>query len=48
MGVTMDWLAPLHNPRVLLLECPVLFVPVEMRQTGMRGAEDGEGKEAYA
>ena len=30
----------------LLLECPARFVPVEMRQTGTRGAGDGTRKEA--
>ena len=30
----------------LLLECPAQFVPVEMRQTGTRGAGDGTRKEA--
>jgi hypothetical protein len=30
------------------LECPAFFVPVLMRETGQKGAEDGEGKEAYA
>jgi hypothetical protein len=29
------------------LECPALFVPVLMRETGQKGAEDGEGKEAH-
>jgi len=30
------------------LECPAIFVPVLMRETVQEGAEDGEGKEAYA
>jgi hypothetical protein len=30
------------------LECPANFVPVGMRQTGMRGAWNGTRKEAYA
>jgi hypothetical protein len=30
------------------LECPALFVPVAMRETGMRGALNGARKEAYA
>jgi hypothetical protein len=29
------------------LECPAIFVPVEMRQTGTRGAGYGARKEAY-
>jgi uncharacterized RDD family membrane protein YckC len=29
------------------LECPATFVPVEMRQTGMRGTDYGTRKEAY-
>jgi transposase len=29
------------------LECPTFFVPVLMRETGQKGAEDGEGQEAY-
>ena len=29
------------------LECPALFVPVLMRETGRKGADDGEGQEAY-
>jgi len=29
------------------LECPALFVPVCMRETGMRGALNGTWKEAY-
>ena len=28
------------------LECPAQFVPVEVRQTGTRGAEDGARQEA--
>ena len=31
----------------MVLECPANFVPVEMRQTGMRGAWNGTRKEAY-
>ncbi len=30
----------------LNLECPAQFVPVEVRQTGTRGAEDGTRQEA--
>jgi len=29
------------------VECPALFVPVCMRETGMRGALNGTWKEAY-
>ena len=29
-----------------ILECPAQFVPVEVRQTGTRGAEDGARQEA--
>jgi hypothetical protein len=29
------------------LECPANFVPVEMRQAGMRGAWNGTREEAY-
>ena len=32
---------------ILQLECPVFFVPVGMRETGLKGAEDGTRKEAY-
>jgi diguanylate cyclase (GGDEF)-like protein/PAS domain S-box-containing protein len=32
----------------MLLECPAFYVPVLMRETGQKGAEDGQGKEAYA
>jgi hypothetical protein len=32
----------------IILECPVIFVPVLVRETVGKGAEDGEGKEAYA
>jgi adenine-specific DNA-methyltransferase len=31
-----------------MVECPVPFVPVEMRETGMRGAINGAEKEVYA
>ena len=34
--------------RKLVVECPAKSVPDEMRQTGMEGAEDGQGKEAHA
>jgi hypothetical protein len=30
------------------LECPASFVPVDLRETGMRGALNGTRKEAYA
>jgi hypothetical protein len=30
------------------LECPAIFVPVSMRETGQKGARDGEGQEAYS
>ena len=30
-----------------VMECPATFVPVEMRQTGMRGTDYGTRKEAY-
>jgi len=29
------------------MECPAFYVPVLMRETGQKGAEDGEGQEAY-
>jgi hypothetical protein len=29
----------------LLLECPVFFVPVLVRETVGKGAEDGEGQD---
>jgi hypothetical protein len=29
------------------LECPVFYVPVLLRETGHKGADDGEGQEAY-
>ena len=32
----------------LKVECPALFVPVKMRQTGTRGAIDGTWEEAYS
>ena len=31
----------------IIVECPAIFVPVLMRETGRKGAEDGEGQEAY-
>jgi hypothetical protein len=31
---------------ISVVECPAQFVPVEVRQTGTRGAEDGARKEA--
>ena len=31
----------------LLLECPAIFVPVEVRETGMRGALNGTREEEY-
>ena len=30
------------------VECPALFVPVDVRETGMKGAWNGTRKEAYA
>jgi hypothetical protein len=30
------------------VECPAFYVPVGMRETGQKGAEDGEGQEAYS
>ena len=30
------------------LECPAFYVPVLMRETGQKGADDGEGQEAYS
>jgi hypothetical protein len=30
------------------VDCPAQFVPVEMRQTGTSGAEDGTRKEAQS
>jgi hypothetical protein len=43
------WLAhqPMENLKIIV-ECPALFVPVAMKQTGMRLALDGTKKEAYA
>ena len=32
---------------LLLVECPAIFVPVLMGEAGQKGAEDGEGQEAY-
>ena len=29
------------------VECPAFYVPVLMRETGRKGADDGEGQEAY-
>ena len=29
------------------MECPAFYVPVLMRETGRKGADDGEGQEAY-
>ena len=37
-----------EKERELYLECPALFVPVDVRETGMRGALNGTRKEAYA
>jgi hypothetical protein len=37
-----------HSLRVHIhLECPVFYVPVLLRETGHKGADDGEGQEAY-
>ena len=36
----------LQPPCLVHLECPAQFVPVEVRQTGTRGAEDGARQEA--
>jgi hypothetical protein len=33
---------------LLGLECPALFVPVEVRETGMKGAFDGTREKEYA
>jgi hypothetical protein len=41
--VTVCGLSLLVEP----VECPAFFVPVPMRETGRKGAEDGEGQEAY-
>jgi hypothetical protein len=30
------------------LECPAFYVPVLVRETGQKGADDGEGQEAYS
>ena len=30
------------------VECPVLYVPVSMRETGAKGAGNGARKEAYS
>jgi hypothetical protein len=38
----------LFAKRLEKVECPANFVPVGMRQTGMRGAWNGTRKEAYA
>jgi hypothetical protein len=29
------------------VECPAFYVPVPMRETGRKGAEDVDGEEAY-
>jgi hypothetical protein len=29
------------------VECPAIYVPVSMRETGAKGAGDGARKEAY-
>ncbi len=47
------WWASLDGPSIVaqyapIVECPAKSVPVEMRQTGMEGAENGQGKEAHA
>ena len=39
-------LTSLSSRRRCLMECPAQFVPVEVRQTGTRGAEDGARQEA--
>jgi hypothetical protein len=33
---------------VMQLECPAFYVPVLVRETGQKGADDGEGQEAYS
>lgn len=37
----------IYANELLQLECPALFVPVEVRETGMRGALNGARKEKY-
>jgi len=32
---------------LVVLECPAFYVPVLMRETGQKGAKDGEGEETY-
>ena len=39
--------AKLNLPSIPRLECPAFCVPVLMRETGQKGADDGEGQEAY-
>jgi hypothetical protein len=45
---TRHELAELIVTGAWMTESPVLFVPVAMRETGMRGALNGARKEAYA
>jgi hypothetical protein len=33
---------------LILLECPPLFVPVDVRELGLRGALNGTREEAFA
>jgi hypothetical protein len=34
--------------RIIRVECPVFSVPVAVIETGLKGADDGTRKEAYA
>jgi hypothetical protein len=46
-GVLRERIVRKLEKTVALMECPATFVPVEMRQTGMRGTDYGTRKEAY-
>ena len=36
-----------NRSEAMKMECPAFYVPVLMRETGRKGADDGEGQEAY-
>jgi hypothetical protein len=45
MPVQTSWITLLRHR---YLECPAFYVPVLVRETGRKGADDGEGQEAYS
>jgi hypothetical protein len=47
MNPNVELFGKLFFQPIVLVECPATFVPVEMRQTGMRGTGYGTREEAY-